>query len=193
VGGELQARGGEHRGAGDKQRVATSQQPDLRSIDLLQTTTFMPHASARRLGLCAFLILQSCAAPHQAAPTTNTAIARNHLLAELKGCLAAVAAENKNHFISPCIRLDVAQLSGITLAQLEAALGKPGISSDDYVSVPDHPDPSAHQPPYEARWGFYTYPVVPGSSEVTVGGGPEMQCVAPDRVTCQQVLWVHTQ
>ena len=148
---------------------------------------------AYRVGLCFFLILQDCAAPHQSGPTANSVrpVGDNGLLAELKRCLTEVDTHNNEHFISPCVRMNVARLSGISIAQLEAALGRPGISSDDYVSVPDHPNPGAQKQPYEARWGFYKYPI--DSVTVTVGGGPELQCVSPDGVTCKQVLWVHTQ
>jgi hypothetical protein len=98
------------------------------------------------------------------------------LLQKLKQCLAELPRESDKGFTSPCISLDVTTLSEISIVRLKAALGPPAISSDEYIS---------ERRPYEIRWAFYRLP-----RRVVAGGGPELQCVSEDRVTCKHVLWV---
>ena len=137
------------------------------------------YRSSWRLALASTLLLQGCAA--------ESASNRDTILATLKQCLADVSAKGEQDFVSPCTTVHVASLSGITLAQLKTGLGPPGISSDDYIAVPKSASAPRQRPPYECRWAFYA--LRPG----WVGGGPELQCVSPDRVTCKQVRWVMTQ
>jgi hypothetical protein len=120
------------------------------------------------------LLLQGCAMPGS-----------RDLLPKLASCLAEVRTTSNQNFTSSCTTLHVSRLSGITLAELKASLGPPGISSADYIHV--QADPRAPREPYECRWAFYRLP------EGFVGGGPELQCVSGDRTTCKQVRWVETQ
>jgi hypothetical protein len=143
----------------------------------------MPCRLVWPLGLYLAFALQGCATPRVRDDVTA---ARQDLLLKLKRCLADVPARSPEGFWSPCARLNVSTLNGVTIAQLEANLGPHGVSSYDYVSVPK--DPSAPPPPYECRWAFYRLP-----PNVALGGGPELQCVSSDTRTCEQVRWVLTE
>jgi hypothetical protein len=142
----------------------------------------MPRRSVCRLTVW-LLLLQGCAAPHT--PALSGAESGHDLLRKLRQCLADVPARGDLNYASPCAHIDVASLSGLTVAQLKAALGPPGISSDDYVCASNKP--SAPLPPYECRWAFYRLPAD------VLGVGPELQCLSEDRVTCKKVGWVLTQ
>ena len=141
----------------------------------------MPRPLVSRSSLVLALLSLPCVANE--APTLPKA--NRELLGRLKECLDAVAKSGDENFVSPCIRLDVAGLSGLALANLKARLGAPGISSDDYVSVPNNAN--APPQPYEVRWAFYRLP------KSVLGGGPELQCISLDKVVCTQVRWVMTQ
>jgi len=144
----------------------------------------MPDTLVRLVILGLAILLQGCAMAGSPTPANaNGTHPSEVLLSKLKECLAAVrAAPDNDDFTSPCVHLDVASLTGVTIAQLKSSLGAPGISSDDYVSVPN--DPSAPRPPYECRWAFYRL------NKAVMGGGPELQCESADRRTCTRVRWV---
>ena len=142
--------------------------------------------SPRSLGLVSVLLIHGCASPVQPVPSSNVTPQAQHLLADLKGCLAAIPSKSDVGFTSPCARSDLRILRGISLARLKADLGEPVISSGDYVYVPNNK--SAPLPPYECRWAFYTLP-----ANVIAGGGPELQCVSANRVTCTELRWVVTE
>jgi hypothetical protein len=93
---------------------------------------------------------------------------------------------HEGEFLSPCARLSVANLSGITFERLQDTLGPPGLC-DQGGSYDNVPKPGVRPVPfvYECRWGFYRLE--------GLGGGPELQCLTEDRVTCQRVRWVQTQ
>jgi len=141
----------------------------------------MPRRSSCHLSLALAFLLDGCATLHLSTSAHRSQVT----LATLKQCLADVPSASGNGFVSPCAKLNVAGLSGLSIAELKDSLGTPGISSDDYVFVPN--DPSAPPPPYECRWAFYRL------SDAVLGGGPELQCVSTDRVTCKEVRWVLTQ
>jgi len=147
----------------------------------------MLHRLICRFGFYFALLLQGCSMPGTSAPTSNSygSTSSRDLLSQLASCLAEVRATSNQSFTSSCAALHVSRLRGITLAQLKTSLGAPGISSDDYIHVPA--DPKAPREPYECRWAFYNLP------EGYIGGGPELQCVSPDRATCKKVRWVETQ
>jgi hypothetical protein len=148
----------------------------------------MPHrrVCCIRFGfLITFFMLQSCAVPGARTPAQVASTeGRQQLLVSLKQCLKQVASANDHGAVSSCVHLDVAILNGIAIAQLKSNLGPSGISSDDYVVVPG--TPSATPQPYEGRWAFYRL------TKFVSGGGPELQCVSDDKLTCSQVRWVQT-
>src|SRR5579862_3226190 len=134
----------------------------------------MAHRLSCLPSLALVCLLQGCISDSPVPAKTS-----QDILVRLKNCFADVSARSGDRFVSPCAKVDVASLGGVTIEQLKKTLGPPGISSDDYV-------PSS--PPYECRWAFYRLP-----SDVAMGGGPELQCVSADGVTCRQVRWVWTQ
>lgn len=145
-----------------------------------------PHRLLRYLVLYFIVLLQGCVMP-QTPPPGAPPIGPDgdELLVKLKHCLREVRSARAESFTSPCATLDVTALIGIPIGQLKKRLGAPGISSDDNVHAPR--DPSSLEPPYEARWAFYKLPAG------ALGGGPELQCVSPDRATCRKVRWVETE
>ena len=135
--------------------------------------------------LITFFMLQSCAVPGSRTPAQVAGTERRQqLLVSLKQCLNRVASANDHDSVSSCVHLEVAILNGITIAELKSSLGPSDISSDDYVVVPG--TPNATPPPYEVRWAFYRL------TKFVSGGGPELQCVSDDKLTCSQVRWVQT-
>lgn len=138
------------------------------------------------LSLALALLAQGCAIPGSHTPDAARTDTSQELLPRLKQCLADMPGKSDLGFVSPCTHLAVASLSGSTIAQLRVSLGRPGVSSDDYVFVPNAGSPTP--PPYECRWAFYTLP-----ANVVLGGGPELQCISEDRLTCKEVRWVRTQ
>lgn len=154
--------------------------PRLRSGDcgrLLNFTVRRPPAM-RYLVVCASCVLLTTLVTLKGCAVSGLP---EHLLTKLQKCLNQVSASTtEGDFTSPCVHLDVTPLNGATIAQLSTSLGPPGISSDDYIAVP--PNPNA---PYECRWAFYRIRAI-------AGGGPELQCVSEDRVTCKEVRWAQT-
>jgi hypothetical protein len=98
-------------------------------------------------------------------------VAAKQLLIKLRTCLDEVNASKADALTSSCANIEVAALTGISLARMTEELGPPGLCGVNGS--------------YECRWGFYKLP--------GLGGGPELQCVAEDRVTCKQIRWIQTQ
>jgi hypothetical protein len=127
-------------------------------------------------------LLQSCATSSVSTPSQENVA----LLTALNKCLKDMPTVSPAGFVSPCAKMTVAGLSGISIQYLENQLGHPDVSSGDYVFAPN--DKSAPPPPFECRWGFYRLP-----PNIVNGGGPELQCVSEDRRTCNPVRWVRTE
>jgi len=141
------------------------------------------------IAIAAGVLALTAGCVHSPVPTStarSASSAQLRLLVRLKQCRAALAASPNDNVVSPCSRKSVERLSGMPKSELEAYLGTPDISSDDYV-VGVAGGRVAHVKPYECRWGFYNLPAN------TLGGGPELMCTSADRVKCDRVRWVQTQ
>jgi hypothetical protein len=102
------------------------------------------------------------------------------LLHSLRQCLDAVP-KTAQHFVSPCTKLDLTPLNGITRADLLAALGPPTFCT--LANVPKGPDCSSHY----NTWSFYRLPAS------TLGGGPELSCELDQAQRCEGVRWVNSE
>jgi len=95
---------------------------------------------------------------------------------------AKLVARTDRPFESPCYQSDVSALRGITIAQLDASLNTSAAWRGAHVCGSETPVS------YECRWAFYKFP-----PNIVTGGGPELQCVSDDTLTCREVRWVRTQ
>ncbi|MBS0378994.1 MAG: hypothetical protein JSS29_10955 [Proteobacteria bacterium] len=106
------------------------------------------------------------------------------LLETLRQCLVAipVSGQKNRDFTSPCVGKDVSSLNGISRGRLSDALGPPRfcISATD-TSFPDKETcPSTLNP----IWSFYRL-----ADPMSMGGGPELVCVADGGMKCTTLEW----
>ena len=95
------------------------------------------------------------------------------LLVKLRTCLDEVNARKPGSFTSSCANMKVTALRGISLQNMKAGLGPPGICDAGEM--------------HDCRWAFYQLP------DGVLGGGPELRCFIENRTTCKQVRWVETE
>ena len=110
--------------------------------------------------------------------------AHTELLQKLHQCLAEVPihGEKNADFVSPCIRLDVAPLNGISRGQLVDALGRASFCiGRDASGFPKSEDCPTDENP---QWSFYRL-----ANPAVGGGGPELVCEANNKAYCETVEW----
>jgi hypothetical protein len=110
--------------------------------------------------------------------------AHNELLQSLRECLVAVPSrgEKNKEFVSPCIRLDVSPLNGISRTRLIDALGPARFcTSQTDTGFPEKDDCPVDQNP---QWSFYRL-----ADSIVSGGGPELVCFANHTRYCVTVEW----
>jgi hypothetical protein len=102
---------------------------------------------------------------------------KQHVLHSLRSCLGHLATGVK----SPCIGMDVSQLSGISRNELVAALGPPSFC---------HPTSSTAlltadcAPAKRPVWSFARVP------QKRVGGDIELVCQSDDDTHCARLVWL---
>ena len=110
--------------------------------------------------------------------------AQKELLQTLRQCLVEVPirGEKNKEFVSPCIRLDVSSLNGISRGRLIDALGPARFCiSQTETSFPQKDDCPIDQNPQRS---FYRL-----ADAIVSGGGPELVCVANKHSYCITVEW----
>ena len=110
--------------------------------------------------------------------------AHEELLQKLRQCLAEVPirGEKNTDFVSPCIRLDVASLNGISRSRLVDALGRASFCiGKDASGFPKSEDCPTDENP---QWSFYRL-----ANPAVGGGGPELVCEANNKSHCATVEW----
>ena len=110
--------------------------------------------------------------------------AHAELLQKLHQCLAEVPIRGEKNvdFVSPCIRLDVAPLNGISRDHLVDALGRASFCiGHDGSGFPKSDDCPTDQNP---QWSFYRL-----ANPAVGGGGPELVCEANKKAYCETVEW----
>src|ERR1700689_5521117 len=110
--------------------------------------------------------------------------AQKELLQTLRQCLVEVPirGEKNKEFVSPCIRLDVSSLNGISRGHLIDALGPARFCiSQTETSFPEKGDCPIDQNPL---WSFYRL-----ADPMVMGGGPELVCVANKQTHCATLEW----
>jgi hypothetical protein len=110
--------------------------------------------------------------------------AHEELLQKLRQCLAEVPirGEKNADFISPCIRLDVSPLNGISRSRLADALGRASFCiGKEKSGFPEHEDCPTDENP---QWSFYRL-----ANPAVGGGGPELVCTANNKSHCETVEW----
>jgi hypothetical protein len=114
--------------------------------------------------------------------------AQKELLQTLRQCLVEVPirGEKNKEFVSPCVRLDVSSLNGISRSRLIDALGPARFCiSQTETSFPEKDDCPVDQNP---QWSFYRL-----ADAIVSGGGPELVCVANKNSYCVTVEWRRSQ
>lgn len=114
--------------------------------------------------------------------------AHKELLQTLRQCLVEVPirGEKAQGFVSPCVRMDVSSLNGITRSRLIDALGPARFcTSQSETSFPEKDDCPVDQNP---QWSFYRL-----ADSIVSGGGPELVCVANKTTACVTVEWRRSQ
>jgi hypothetical protein len=108
---------------------------------------------------------------------------RAQLLEKLHQCrdeLATGKAKTPGWFVSPCTKLDLAPLSGVSRAELVSVLGQPtfcvGMGEGSYPGGPDC------APQLDPKWAFYK-----GG-----GSGPELTCETDEKQHCELVRWLRS-
>ena len=137
---------------------------------------------ATPIAVAAFLV--ACSTPGN---YRNDA-AHKELLQTLRQCLVEVPirGEKNKEFVSPCVRLDVSPLNGITRSRLIDALGPARFcTSQTETSFPEKDDCPADQNP---QWSFYRL-----ADSIVSGGGPELVCAANKQSYCATVEWRRSQ
>ncbi len=110
--------------------------------------------------------------------------AHEELLQQLRQCLAEVPihGEKNADFVSPCIRLNVAPLNGISRGRLADALGRASFCiGKEGSGFPKSDDCPTDQNP---QWSFYRL-----ANPAVGGGGPELVCTADKKSYCETVEW----
>jgi hypothetical protein len=135
-----------------------------------------PRAGAS--GLAAFVLLAALSACRSPPPT------RAELLDKLRHCHDTVTQEQAPAvFVSPCAKLDVTALNGISRSELAAALGRPtfcmGLSEGGVPKGLDCP------PQWDPKWAFFRPPPSAG-----LGSGPELACETDENQRCGFVHWL---
>jgi hypothetical protein len=137
---------------------------------------------AASIAVAAFLV--ACSTPG----SYRNDAAQKELLQTLRQCLVEVPirGEKNQEFVSPCIRLDVSPLNGITRSRLIDALGPARFcTSQTETSFPQKDDCPVDQNP---QWSFYRL-----ADSIVSGGGPELVCVANKHRYCVTVEWRRSQ
>jgi hypothetical protein len=111
---------------------------------------------------------------------------RAELLDKLRHCHDKVTQEEAPAvFVSPCAKLDVTPLNGISRSELAAALGRPtfcmGLSEGGVPKGLDCP------PQWDPKWAFFRPPPSAG-----LGSGPELACETDENQRCGFVHWLST-
>ena len=133
---------------------------------------------AAPVAVAAFLI--ACATPGN---YRNDAT-HKELLQKLRQCLVEVPISGERHkdFVSPCAGMDVSSLNGIARSRLIDALGPARFCiSQTETNFPEKDDCPADQNPL---WSFYRL-----ADPMTMGGGPELVCVANKSTHCLTLEW----
>jgi hypothetical protein len=125
---------------------------------------------AAALGVMAIALLACRAAP----PT------RTELLEKLHQCRDELAKGQSGLFVSPCTKLDLSPLNGISRSELVATLGRPtfcmGMTEGGFPRGADCP------PQFDPKWSF--------SQSGT--GGPELACATDEQQHCELVRWLRS-
>jgi hypothetical protein len=106
---------------------------------------------------------------------------RPELLDKLQHCRAEITKSAGNGwFESPCTKLDVSHLNGITRLELVTALGQPsycvGLAEAQDPRGPDCP------PTLEPKWDFFR----------GAGAGPQLICETDQKQSCELVRWLRS-
>jgi hypothetical protein len=111
---------------------------------------------------------------------------REETLARLQQCHREVPTSGRQFFESPCqsMKIPVLGLAGISVSQLEAALGPADECFDrDENGKKQYPELGACAVP---AWVFYDLP------KGSLGGGANLQCWTRNGKTCLVLSWVYT-
>jgi hypothetical protein len=114
--------------------------------------------------------------------------AHKQLLQTLRECLVEVPSrgDKDKGFVSPCIRMDVSPLNGISRSRLIDALGPARFcTSSTDTSFPEKDDCPLDQNP---QWSFYRL-----ADAIVSGGGPELICFANKTRSCVTVEFRRSQ
>ena len=134
--------------------------------------------------LLVFILL---AAPLAACGTTGNYrndAEHKKLLETLRQCLVAIplSGQKNQQFISPCVGIDVSSLNGISRSRLSDALGPPRFC----ISQTDTSFPQKDECPLALNplWSFYRL-----ADPLSMGGGPELVCLADGGSDCNKLEW----
>lgn len=125
------------------------------------------------------LLLPAAAA--WAGDSLQPVVDRGALLRELRACRDAIPKKIEIHYESPCIHKDVSSLSGISRAELVAALGPPNACSSkthSILAITQACSSSDESP----GWSFDVGP----SGQVSV----VLNCTSDESQTCKTVRWL---
>jgi hypothetical protein len=109
---------------------------------------------------------------------------RAELLDKLRQCHDVVTqGKTPEWFISPCAKLDLTPLNGISRRELAATLGRPnfcmGLGEGGVPTASDCP------PQWDPKWAFFRPPPSAG-----LGSGPELTCETDETQHCGYVHWL---
>jgi hypothetical protein len=107
---------------------------------------------------------------------------RAEILEKLHQCREELSkARSTGALVSPCTKLDLSPLAGISRHELVATLGPPtfcmGMTEGSFPNGPDCP------PQLDPKWSFYQ-----GGT-----GGPELACSTDEQQRCELVRWLHSE
>jgi len=105
---------------------------------------------------------------------------RTELLEKLHRCRDELAkGPPTGQFASPCTKLDLSPLNGISRSDLVSSLGQPtfcmGMTEGGFPRGPDCP------PQLDPKWSF-------GGT-----GGPELACATDEQQRCELVRWLRSE
>jgi len=142
----------------------------------------------RHVFVIPILVAAALAACKTPAGNYRNDAAHQQLLQSLRQCLVEVPSrgEKNQGFVSPCIRLDVSPLNGISRSRLIDALGPARFCTNSFdSSFPEKDDCPLDQNP---QWSFYRL-----ADAIVSGGGPELVCMANKTRSCVTVEWRRSQ